>query len=169
MTHYVIVDASTSRNVAPGARTDVDVIVYCGDVLPVFTSQESLSEFARVLHPAGDPFWPPPLEVDPIRLATMASELEGVKRLAFDPTIRPSGTWIVQDKPWPVRAYCRYVDELDRKVSRMRAEVKERHREKCSDPEYLDGIANIWVALHFDEVEAGVRTRDEEWEIEDGL
>jgi hypothetical protein len=166
---YIIVDAATSRNVTPGAHTDVDVIVCLDRVIPVFTSLESLSEFARVLHPAGDPIWPTPLEVDPIRLATMASELEGVKRLAFDPAIRPSGVWIVQDKPWPVRTYCRYIAELDRTVNRLRAEVKEKHREKCSDPEYLDKIVNIWIALHFDEVEGDVRARVEEWEIDDGF
>jgi hypothetical protein len=104
--------------------------------------------------------------VDPIKLAAMAGELEGVKLLAFDPMVLPSGTWVAQDSTWPVHMYRRYGDELDRTVNRLRAEVKEKHREKCSDPEYLDGVANIWVTLQFDKVEADVRARVEEWEIE---
>jgi hypothetical protein len=163
---YVIVDAVTSRNLIPGAHTDVDLMVYLDGVLPVFTSQESLSEFARAQHPAGDPIQPTPLEVDPIRLAIMARELASVKALVVDPKISPSGTWIAQDNPRSASSYCRYIVELARTVKRLHAEGKDKLRDVCSDAEDLDKMVSVWVALQADKVNADARARVEEWEID---
>ena len=169
MPQYVIVDSAASKNAPPGAHTGEDVMVYLDGVLPLFTSQESLSEFARVVHPAGDPVWPTPLEVDPIRLAIMSSELEGVKALVVDPEISSSGRWIIQDGPWSVRSYHRYIVELARAIKRLRAEGEEKLRGECSDSEELTKMVSVWITLQADKVDADARARVEEWETEDGF
>jgi hypothetical protein len=157
----VIADAASSRNLDPGPHTDVDVILYLDGVLPVFTSLKSLSEFARAQHPAEDPTCATPLAVDPIRLARMAGEIEGVKLLVVDPKISASGNWILQDDPWSVNSYRRYILELARGTKRLFAEGRAKLGDECDSPEELSELVSVWVALQAVKVDADARARME--------
>lgn len=167
---YVIADAASSRNLDPGSHTDVEVMVYLDCILPVFNSRESLSEFARAQHPAEDPIRPTPLEVDPLRLATMAQDLgmtAGLKALVFDPEIRADGAWILQDDPCPVISYYRYMSELVRGTKKLFAEGRAKLGDECDSPGELSELVSVWVARQADKVNADARARMQEWEIED--
>ena len=171
MSFYVIVDAATSRNLDPGANTNVEVMIYADAVLPVFKQRESLLEFARAQHSAQDPFRPTPLEVDPLRLVAMVQDLQattGLRSLVFDPVIGSLGEWILPEDPWSVSAYCRYMVELARITKRLFAEGRAKLGDEFSSPEELNKAVAVWVALQADKVNADARARMQEWEIEDG-
>jgi hypothetical protein len=164
---YVIVDAASSRNLDPGVDTDVEVLIYVHDVLPVFTSPEALAEFARAQHPAHDSIRPTPLEVDPLRLATMVEDLEttaGLRSMVFNPKISPSGYWISEKGPMSVSSYCRYMLELARGTKRLLAEGRAKLGERCSSLEERDELVRVWVALQADKVSDDARARVEEWD-----
>lgn len=83
MSPYVIVDTTENKNLDLHADTGVDVMIYLDDVLPVFTSQQSLWEFVQAWHSEQNPIRATPLEVDPITLATMAKEFEATEGLTL--------------------------------------------------------------------------------------
>ncbi len=170
MAPYVIVDTTENKNLDLHADPGVDVMIYLDDVLPVFTSPQSLWEFVQAWHSEQNPIRATPLEVDPITLATMAEEFEataGLKWLIFDPRISSRGWWILPKDPISASSYCREIVELARGVKKMFAEGRATLADECSSPEELNKIVAVWVALQAEKVDADARARAKEWEIED--
>lgn len=160
MSSYVIVDTTGSGNSDSRATTDVQVIVYANDVVPVFTSPESFWEFVRAQHSAQDLIRPTPLELHPVKLAIMAERLQAtadLKWLVFDPRISSRGWWILPQDPVSVNDYCRYILELALATKELFAEGRARFADECSSTEELDKMVRSWVALQVDKLE------DESW------
>ncbi len=156
MAPYVIVDTTENKNLDLHADPGVDVMIYLDDVLPVFTSPQSLWEFVQAWHSEQNPIRATPLEVDPITLATMAEEFEataGLKWLVFDPRISSRGWWILPQDPVSVNVYCRYILELALATKELFAEGRARFADECSSTEELDKMVRSWVALQVDKLE----------------
>jgi hypothetical protein len=91
----------------------------------------------------------------------MAGEIEGVKLLVVDPKISASGNWILQDDPWSVNSYRRYILELARGTKRLFAEGRAKLGDECDSPEELSELVSVWVALQAVKVDADARARME--------
>lgn len=168
MSFYVIVAATTAGNPDPSGTTSVKAVIYDDDVLPVFSSLESLWRFVGSSHSANNLVRPVPHKVNPVELAVMVEQWQarGLRYLVFDPASASAGRWQSAKKPMSVSAYRRYIVELAREVKKLRAEGEARFGDRFSG---RDGRQELlaWCALRAKEVTANARARAGEWETED--
>jgi hypothetical protein len=170
MAPYVMIHASSSGKGDSQVNPDVQGVVCIDDVLPVFTSLESLSGFVRDFYSKEEPTRPTHLEIDPLKLAIVTEQLEvraGLKFLVFDPRISSSGCYVLPKDPMSVSAYRLYILELARGTKRLFAEGRAELGDECSSSEEREELLHAWIALRTDKVEADARARMEEWEMED--
>ena len=170
MSPYVIVDTSNDGDPESRPNTAAKVIIYDGDVVPVFSSRELTLEFIRTHHSAEESTRLMQFEVDPIRLAVLVDGPEHEHLyLIFDPVDASPGRWTSARKPMSAQAYRRYMRELVRGVKKLFAEGREKLGEQIPDPEERERILAVWGVLQADSLAANARACAEEHHSVDDL